>query len=631
MCGIVGFIGSKAPVEEQRHWLDKAIESIRHRGPDEHGLLTDGPMAFGHVRLSIIDLNDGQQPMNDPEGRVTIVYNGEIYNFLEIKAELEQQGVKFLTSSDTEVVIQAYLTWGPDCLDRFEGMFALALWDRKTQTLFAARDRTGKKPFYYTIQDGVFAFASELTALRELPFLRFRVERSAMARFLAHKYVPTPQTIYTDIHKLKPGHFLLYRDNSVRIEPFWDLPVPAKRGDLTEAECLERLTYLARQAVRRRLVSDVPLGAFLSGGVDSSAVVALMAQECTDPVKTFSIGFTEESYDESPFAQKVADKWHTDHRVEILSALQTGELLPDIVGMQDEPMADPSIVPTYLLSRMTRNHVTVALSGDGGDELFGGYEHFVAFKWINRLRLVKPLTAAGLALGKRVLPTSVNYVSPRHVATRLHSAVTSPLWMSTQKLLEAFSARDQAALWAEPPFTPFTDEHMYEETRAIFQGFPGKTAHDRLYYTYFKQYLLDYILVKVDRCSMMHSLEVRSPLLDRDLLDFAFALPHRMKIRGQNRKYLFKKAFTKLLPDGIANRQKRGFLIPTAQWLKDLLKPLVEELLGEDWLKRQGLFDPKAVLRMRAEHDSGKADHREELWTLLILQLWLKSHAPEIV
>ncbi|MDD3472470.1 MAG: asparagine synthase (glutamine-hydrolyzing), partial [Syntrophaceae bacterium] len=380
MCGIAGFINAPGSHEQQRGWLQSMTDALYKRGPDGSGLRINDAVALGHRRLSIIDLETGSQPMCSYDGSATIVFNGEIYNFPEIRAELAKIGVPFKTRSDTEVLLCSYLIWGPECLDKFEGMFAFAIWDSRTNSLFAARDRMGKKPFYYTFQDGVFAFASELTAFRRLPFLSLRIEREQIARFLAYEYVPTPYTIFRDVYKLKPGHSLTFCADNITISQFWDLPVPHDTAPCSETEACEHTVKLLKDAVRKRLISDVPLGVFLSGGIDSSAVVALMAEE-VDPrtIKTFSIGFTEASYDESKYARLVASHFGTDHHEQILSAMEAGALLPSIVSMQDEPMSDPSIVPTYLLSQITRRDVTVALGGDGGDELFAGYEYYSAF------------------------------------------------------------------------------------------------------------------------------------------------------------------------------------------------------------------------------------------------------------
>lgn len=635
MCGIAGFVlpdGSGLPPRETRlAWLSHMTDAMAHRGPDGEGLHLDGPAALGHRRLSIIDLAAGSQPMLDADAQAVITFNGEIYNYRELKARFAADGFSFRTQSDTEAILAAWLTMGPAGLDLLEGMFAFALWDRKSRTLFAARDRFGKKPFYYTLQNGVFAFASELTALRQLPFLRFETPLSRLARFAAYEYVPTPETIFKDVHKLRPGHFLLFRDGAVTEAPYWDMPTPGPQPKATEEDLCAELRQLLAQAVGRRLVADVPLGVFLSGGVDSSTVAALMAGQTTH-VKTFSIGFSEASYDESRFARLVATRYATDHHEHILSADACGALLPDIVARLDEPMADPSIVPTYLLSQVTRENVTVALGGDGPDELFYGYEYFPAYvlaDLYNKLpTALRRLVIEPLA---RLLPQSAGYVNPRFVADTFLAGAAAPHWLRVQTWLSAFTTETQASLWREPQALLASPESLYAPTKTLFETPGTDDALARVGYVFARQYMLDYILVKVDRCSMMHSLEVRAPFLDRDVAQFVCRLPSRYKLRGSKRKYLLQKAVAPLLPPEILSRSKRGFLIPTAAWLRNQLRPQVDELLGERHLKAQGIFDPATVTRLVAEHVSGAADHRKKLWTLLVLQLWLAHHKPTLI
>jgi asparagine synthase (glutamine-hydrolysing) len=635
MCGIAGFVwpnGVALPTaDERRSWLSAMTGSMSHRGPDGEGLLLDGPAALGHRRLSIIDLSSGSQPMEDADGRAVITFNGEIYNYRELKARYAARGFRFRTNSDTEALLAAWLLDGPKGLDALEGMFSFALWDRASRTLFAARDRFGKKPLYYTVQNGTLAFASELTALTKLPFLRLQTPIAALMRFLAYEYVPTPETIYKDVFKLKPGHSLLFRDGRLTTAPYWDMPLPEPEPKASEEELCERLRLLLAQAVKRRLVSDVPLGVFLSGGVDSSTVAALMAG-MVSRIKTFSIGFSEASYDESRFARLVASRFATDHHERILSADACGSLLPEIVSRFDEPMADPSIVPTYLLSQVTRENVTVALGGDGPDELFYGYEYYPAFTLaaaydrlpaILRRRIVEPLA--------KMLPHSAGYINPRFVADTFLAGATAPQWLRVQTWLSAFTAEAQANLWKHPAPGMLDPETLFAPTRALFDGFAAKDPLARVGYVFARQYMLDYILVKVDRCSMMHSLEVRAPFLDRDVAEFICRLPSRYKLRGARRKYLLKRAVAGILPKEILGRGKRGFLIPTAAWLRGQLRPQVDALLGERHLKEQGIFDSRQVARLVTEHATGAADHRKKLWTLLVLQLWLDRHKPSII
>ena len=635
MCGIAGFVmpdaGGLPPEETRLSWLSAMTGTLAHRGPDGEGLRLEGPAALGHRRLSIIDLSSGAQPMADADDRAVVTFNGEIYNYRELKARYAARGFRFRTNSDTEAILAAWLLDGPEGLDALEGMFAFALWDKKTRTLFAARDRFGKKPLYYTIQNGTFAFASELSALGKLPFLRLETPVSALMRFAAYEYVPTPQTIYKDVFKLRPGHSMLFRDGDLRIAPYWDMPAPGPEPRESEEELCSRLQLLLAQAVKRRLVADVPLGVFLSGGVDSSTVAALTAG-MVSRIKTFSIGFSEASYDESRYARTIASRFATDHHERILSADACGALLPEIVARFDEPMADPSIVPTYLLSQVTRENVTVALGGDGPDELFYGYEYFPAFNLAagyNRLppflrrRVVEPLT--------RILPHSAGYVNPRFVADTFLAGAGAPQWLRVQTWLSAFTAEAQASLWREPTPDLLNREALFAPTRELFETPDTDDPLARVGYVFARQYMLDYILVKVDRCSMMHSLEVRAPFLDRDVAEFVCRLPSRYKLRGNKRKYLLKKAAAGLLPKEILGRGKRGFLIPTASWLRGQLRPQVDMLLGERHLREQGIFDPREVGRLVAEHASGAADHRKKLWTLLVLQLWLDRHKPRII
>lgn len=634
MCGIAGFLGGPglpADADARRTVLAAMTGTMTARGPDGQGQWLEGPVALGHRRLSIIDLAAGAQPMADMNGRAVVTFNGEIYNFRELRAELEALGHGFATNSDTEVLLNAWLAWGEACLDRLEGMFAFALWDRATRTLFAARDRYGKKPFFYTQQNGVFAFASELTALRALPGLRFSTTRAALARFLAYEYCPTPESIHSEVRKLPPGHFLVFRDGRARIRSYWSLPVPEETAGASEPELRQRLVELLDAAVARRLVSDVPLGVFLSGGLDSSLVAALMARHL-GRVKTFSIGFTEASYDESRYARLVARRIGAEHHERVLSARDCGALLPDIVERFDEPMSDPSIVPTFLLAGLTRERVTVALSGDGGDELFAGYETFYAFRiaeWYNRLpQLLRSGMAEPLA---RLLPMSSGYVNPRLAVQAFLNGAARPPWQRMQSWLTPFPPELLRQVLVGAQDLDLSPEGLLAPTLRIHDDYPGRTPLAKSFAFYARQYLLDYILVKVDRCTMMHSLEVRAPFLDRDLAEFVWRLPLDMKLRGLSGKYLLRRAAMGLVPKEVLRRPKRGFLIPVAQWLRGVLRPLMEDVLGEAALRRQGLFRPEAVRRLMDEHLSGRADHRRPLWTLLVLQLWLRRNPPTLV
>lgn len=632
MCGIAGFVNATNLQETQREYIDGMIASMIHRGPDEQGSWVENPVALANCRLSIIDLAGGHQPMMDENETAAVVFNGEIYNFPELRENLRQKGYRFRTRCDTEVLLYSYLDQGYDCLRSIVGMFAFAIWDKRTGTLFAARDPLGKKPFYYTLQNGVFAFASELNALRCLPFLKLEVSRKSIARFLSYEYVPTPDTIYSNVFKLRPGHFLTFSNGRVKTAPYWEVPAPESAGGYSERDCLDRILDLSKTAVKRRLISDVPLGVLLSGGIDSSAIVALLRQDLAgDSIKTFSIRLAESSFDESPFARAVSRYFGTDHYEETLSAEHAWGLIPEIVAKIDEPIADPSLVPTYFLSQVTRKKVTVALGGDGGDELFAGYEWFSAYKLADYyLRLPAVMRSRFFERLTRYLPNTTSYSNPRYTMRRFLNGAAAPPWLRAQVWQGAFMPGLQDGLWLEPPNGLLEPESIFSETRSLFEGFGAEFPMDKVLFVSTRQFLLDYILVKVDRCSMLHSLEVRAPFLDRDLVDFVFRLPSDVRLPGFRRKYLLKKALKDLLPREILTRKKRGFLIPTALWLKTDLKPLVEEMLGEDHLRRQGLFNPRFVRNLINEHNTGKEDHRRELWTLLILQLWLHLHNPAI-
>ncbi len=548
MCGIAGIYrldGSPLP-PETRQRVATMTDQLIHRGPDGAGLWISGPIALGHRRLSIIDLSCGSQPMTSHDGRYTISYNGEIYTYREIRRELEAKGAVFETRSDTEVILESYRQWGTDALKRLEGMFAFALWDEKRRTLLLARDRFGKKPLFYTIQNGLCYFASELSALAVIPEISLHIDPTAIIRYLAYEYVPTPQTIYKEVRSLLPAHSVTITDSRSVEECYWHLPQPADtrvREEDAIAECRALLT----QAVRRRLISDVPLGVFLSGGIDSSLVTALMARESGKRVKTFSIAFSEASYDESRYAKTVVERYNTEHCETVLTADQCADILPDLIRSMDVPMADASVAPTYLLARATRRHVTVALGGDGADELWAGYENYPAFaigslyrRFPRFLRkdIIEPL--AGL------LPSLSGYVNPRRALQTFFHAAYAPDWLRIQDLLSAFHTEDMPKLLSRELAGScawlLADEALFAGTKLEYDEWRDASPLARTFNVYCRTYLLDDILVKVDRCSMLNSLEVRAPFLDKDLAEFTARLPLRMKCGGMTGKQLLRKA-----------------------------------------------------------------------------------------
>ena len=638
MCGIAGIcqVDASPLTPEAGQWVKAMTDRMSHRGPDGEGQWSSGPVCLGHRRLSIIDLSGGGQPMHSADGQMTVTFNGEIYNYAELKEQLTALGGQFQTSSDTEVILEGYRIWGPDCLARFDGMFAFALWDNQQRRLFCARDRFGKKPFFYTVQQGRLYFASELTGIEQLRHLSLTMNPQAVMRYLAYEYVPTPHSVYTEVQSLPPSHMLLLQDGNLSISRYWDMPMPDESDKRSDNELCEELRFLLSRAVRRRMVSDVPLGVFLSGGIDSSIVAGLMARQSSTAIKTFSIGFSEASYDESRYARIVAKAFATDHHERVLSAEECADTLPGIISRMDVPMADASVAPTWLLSGVTREKVTVALGGDGADELWAGYEHYIGFKvaqWYNaapsalRRGIIEPLA--------QLLPSSAGYINPRLAVATFLRAAHAPAWQRVQTMLTAFtpdmqeSILDDAFKAQQPGF--LAPEVLFAPTREHYDHWQPQNAATplaRAFHVYARQFMLDDILVKVDRCSMLHSLEVRAPFLDKDVAEFAARLPISKKLHGFKRKWLLKKAFAELLPDEILYRNKRGFQIPVAQWLRGRMRPLMEDLLDESALKAQGIFNYQAVRALMDEHISGRADLRKPLWTLLVFQLWWRARHP---
>ncbi|MGV7096942.1 asparagine synthase (glutamine-hydrolyzing) [Desulfovibrio sp.] len=638
MCGIAGIcqVDASPLTPEAGQWVKAMTDRMSHRGPDGEGQWSSGPVCLGHRRLSIIDLSGGGQPMHSADGQMTVTFNGEIYNYAELKEQLTALGGQFQTSSDTEVILEGYRIWGPDCLARFDGMFAFALWDNQQRRLFCARDRFGKKPFFYTVQHGRLYFASELTGIEQLRHLSLTMNPQAVMRYLAYEYVPTPHSVYTEVQSLPPSHMLLLQDGNLSISRYWDMPMPDESDNRSDNELCEELRFLLSRAVRRRMVSDVPLGVFLSGGIDSSIVAGLMARQSSTAIKTFSIGFSEASYDESRYARIVAKTFATDHHERVLSAEECADTLPGIISRMDVPMADASVAPTWLLSGVTREKVTVALGGDGADELWAGYEHYIGFKvaqWYNaapsalRKGIIEPLA--------QLLPSSAGYINPRLAVATFLRAAHAPAWQRVQTMLTAFtpdmqeSILDSAFKAQQPGF--LAPEVLFAPTREHYDHWQPQNAATplaRAFHVYARQFMLDDILVKVDRCSMLHSLEVRAPFLDKDAAEFAARLPVSRKLHGFKRKWLLKKAFAELLPDEILYRNKRGFQIPVAQWLRGRMRPLMEDLLSESTLKAQGIFNHQAVRALMDEHVSGRADLRKPLWTLLVFQLWWRARHP---
>jgi asparagine synthase (glutamine-hydrolysing) len=623
MCGIAGFVArdsDASPRLDRAIVLDRMCRIIAHRGPDHQGTMIDREVALGMRRLSIIDLAGGQQPMTTPEGDVTVVFNGEIYNYRELFKELETRGHHFQTRSDTESVLRSYREFGNDCVQHLRGMFAFAIWDAPLRKLFLARDRAGEKPLYYTTTSaGTFVFGSELKSLLEHPEVKREINPEALDAYLTFGYVPDPLSIFSGIHKLPPGHFLTFRDGNVKVQQYWDFPAETDEH-LDYSECLEELRRLLKESVRMRLMSDVPLGAFLSGGIDSSTIVALMAQEMSEPVKTFSIGFVEDSYDELKFARLVAKRFGTDHR-ELIVTPDVCHIIDELLWHFDEPFADQSVIPTYYVSKLAREHVKVALSGDGGDELFAGYSRYAidrkrqGFEHLPRVvrqRLMKPLSER-LPHGTR----GRNY---------LYNVAQDPVERYIDSI-SVFTDLAKSDLYSEDFVATLRRYHpaglLYRELAARVRT--GDSI-DRLLYLDSKTYLPGDILTKVDRMSMAVSLEARVPLLDHVLVEFVARMPSSWKMRGLESKVIFKDAIKGLVPDEILNRPKQGFGVPIGAWINNQLRERIDDTLSDPRTRQRGFIRPEYVDVLRAEHNRGRRDHSAALWTVLMFELWCRTY-----
>ena len=620
MCGICGDVFLHGAPDEGG--VRRAARAIAHRGPDAETFFVEGPVALGHRRLSILDLVTGDQPMTR-EG-VTLVFNGEAYDFAALREELRGRGHPFTTRSDTEVVLRAYLEWGEQFAEHVQGMFALALWDARSRKLVLARDRLGKKPLYYFVAGGRCVFASELKALAAHGGVPRELDADALVAYLACEYVPAPQSIYREIRKLPAAHVGVLDERGFRLRRYWDLPAPS---GVAPAQAAEELVTLLDAAVKKRLVADVPIGVFLSGGVDSTAIAALAIRH-QQPLRTFSIGFTEESFDESPWAQLAAERLGTEHLWQKFSGTECLELLPAAVAQLDEPFADPSFLPTLLLSRFTRKHVTVALAGDGGDELFAGYDPFLAHRPAALFALAPRPLRSFLSSAVHLIPSSTRNMSLDFRLKQFLRGVDAKPSLRHQSWIGSLLPAEMAALLRPELRQRATPEVAYRqvlEDAARSGARPGSV--DEALRFYLTRYLADDILVKADRASMAASLELRAPFLDTAVVEFAARLPWRLKMSLTRTKVLLKRALRGVVPGAILRRPKKGFGIPVAGWIRGPLRPLFEESLSEKALREGGIFDPAAVRALLQTHLDGRADLRKPLWTLLMFQLWQKQHA----
>ena len=631
MCGICGIATPPSSEPASAALVQAMCRTIVHRGPDDEGVFTRTRAGLGVRRLSIIDLAGGHQPLGNEDGTVWIAHNGEVYNFPELREELISHGHRFSTRTDTETIVHAYEQWGEDFVQRLRGMFAFALWDEKEQKLLLVRDRLGIKPLYYALlDDRTLVFGSELKAVLVHPRIKRDVEPRALDLFLTLEYIPAPLSIFRGIHKLPAGHWLAYKDGRVEVKKYWDVEAAAvPEGGSRERnlpDIMDRLYELLKESVKLRLVSDVPLGAFLSGGIDSSTIVGLMRELGASPLKTFSIGFEETSYNELPYARRTAQRFATEHE-EFIIEPKALDLTQKLIGHLDEPFGDFSIFPTFLVSQMSRAHVKVILSGDGGDELFGGYEHYQAQK----IASCGPLGLAG-----RLASPLINRLPP--------AAKKKGAWNKLQRFLQGFehgaenrhlrwmmflSRRDKARLYSaafQNQTGGIEEVRNLSPFREVFEKLPVFDSVTGELYLDLKTYLADDIMVKVDRMSMATSLEAREPLLDHKLVEFVFGLDGRLKLHGLTTKWIFKKTMERLLPHENIYRPKEGFSIPIKHWLRGELRELMQDHLTEKRVREAGFFNPEPVQGMIEAHLAGRKNFSHQLWALLVFEIWKENY-----
>lgn len=622
MCGIAGFT-----------WKDPELiagmtDCVAHRGPDDFGIYTDDQVSLGHRRLSIIDLSErGHQPMSNEDGSIWVVFNGEIYNFQGLRQELVAKGHTFSSRTDTEVIVHAYEEYGPDCVTRFNGMFAFAIWDSRKRELVLARDRLGIKPLYYHFTDGRLVFGSEIKAILENPTVERRTNFQALYHYIGYEFVPAPDTIYRDIYKLPQGHYLRYRDGKIELTQYWDLRFETEARPAEYYE--ERFRELLRESVRRRLISDVPLGVFLSGGLDSSAVVALMSQCGVDPIKTFSLGYEDPTFSELGYASIIAKQFNTEH-TELMIDPITPELHQEAVWHLDEPMTDLSTIPFYLICKKAREHVKVCLSGEGGDELLGGYDRFIASKLNQYYSLVPGVVRRGLigplvnALPDRPQKKGAINMLKRFVEGGLLPAEGEHMrWQYFGAL-----ARDRE-LFSEDVISEISMD-AFGPVRYQSQRCNSDARLDREVYVDLRLTMPDSILMKADKMSMAHGLEVRVPFLDHEFVEFCATIPGDLKLKGFRTKHVFRSAMKGVLPDSIRNRGKQGYSFPIKNWLRQEMRDYMTDVLTSSALMGEA-FKMDYIQRLIKEHVEYRANHNHILWALINVAVWHKMFVEDSV
>jgi asparagine synthase (glutamine-hydrolysing) len=620
VCGIAGIIGRKGDVIEVAD-VHRMCQTIVHRGPDDEGVYAQGPVGLGMRRLSIIDLAGGKQPIHNEDQSVWVVFNGEIYNFRELRGELEKRGHQFYTHSDTEVIVHLYEEMGSDCVKKLRGMFAIALYDAKQDALLLARDRLGKKPLHYTFHKGRLLFGSEIKTILAVHPELAEIDPEGVLQYFYFGYIPDPHTAFQGIRKLPAGHLIEFRQGDMKIRQYWNLPEYGTHPPISEDECLDELERRLEEAVRIRLISDVPLGALLSGGVDSSIIVALMARTSARPVKTFSIGFRAEQFNESEYARLVSERFGTEHHELILEA-DLEETLSYLSGMMEEPFGDSSMLPTYYVCRMARRQVTVALSGDGGDELFAGYDRYLVAmerpkfdplqRWLGRIYRdrIHGMMPSGMYGKNLAWNASLNDRDRYLDGISFFPALHRERNLFTREFLET------AARLPDPLL----------EWRHLYDGAPARDRISRLLYLDTKTYLNSDILTKVDRMSMATSLEVRVPMLDHEFVEWVTSLPVEWKFKGGTRKPILKKLAERLgIPPALVHRRKQGFQLPLVEWMRSEAKTKFWGILLEPRTLERGYFKPEAVRALINEHVRGRRNRSGMLWRILVLELWQRN------
>lgn len=626
MCGIAGKLNFHHAQPVLHGTIAHMCAVMRHRGPDDQGIYIDGHFGMGMRRLSIIDLSTGKQPIRNEDGSIWTVLNGEIYNFVELRGLLQRKGHKFYTRTDTEVIVHLYEEYAEKFVEHLTGMFAIALWDKRRKKLILARDRLGIKPLYYAAGSDRLIFGSELKAILQNDVDR-EIDPQALHDYLSFNYVPGPRTIFAKIRSLPAGHLLTCWGGKVAVSRYWELEYPQLSGNgrtRSEESYCEELYELLSATVKQHLISDVPLGVFLSGGIDSSTLVALMSKVSSQRIRTFSIGFEEQSYNELAYARAAAEEFGTEHH-ELIVSPKIVDLLPELVRYFDEPFADSSAIPVYCVSRLAREHVKVALSGEGGDEVFAGYQTYAAYRLAELYkRLPKSLAAKVIPAMVKQLPVSHNKVSFDYKAKRFINGALLPAADGHYWWKVIFTEEAKADLYAERN-NDFADPlRLYRE---VYDACGARDPVTRLQHIDLKIYLPDDILVKADRMSMANSLEARVPFLDHRVVEYAASLPAGLKLRGLRKKYILKRAMSRDLPAKILHGKKRGFNVPIPSWLGHELRGLVHEVLAPERLKNVGFFKPEAVATMIREHELKRVDYSRNIWCLLLFMLWHREYA----